>query len=93
MITIRATTKKGQDFLDAYRRSRNTRLSDCYGRYSTDKARADRECREKMIKTGGEGYRILSYNQNVFTCGWRTTDGNLQVETHCNTYLVTEAAL
>ena len=90
MTTIKASTQRGQRFLDAYRRSHNTTLGDCYGSYSTDKARADRDCRDTMLRTGGSGYRILSYNQNVFTCGWITKEGDLRVETHCNTYLVTE---
>ena len=90
MITIKASTKRGQDFLAAYRRSTKTSLRDCYASFSTEKARAERDCKAKMNETGGEGYRILSHNQNVFTCGWKTADGDLRVETHCNTYIVKE---
>ena len=88
MITIKASTKRGSDFLAAYYRSRDTRLSDVYGRYSTEKSRAEADCKKTMLETGGSGYRILSHNSNVFTCGWITKDGNLRVETACNTYLV-----
>ena len=90
MITIKASTKRGQDFLAAYRRSTKTSLRDCYASFSTEKSRAEHDCKETMKKTGGEGYRILSHNQNVFTCGWITPEGDLRVETHCNTYIVKE---
>ena len=88
MITIKASTKRGSDFLAAYYRSRDTRLSDVYGRYSTEKARAERDCLDTMRETGWSGYRILSHNQSYFTVGWITKDGNLRVETASNTYLV-----
>lgn len=88
MTTIKSTTKKAQQYLDAYRASNRTRLSDCYGRYSDDKEKADKQCRAWMKEEGGEGYRILSFCRNFFTVGWKNPDGNLRVETPSNSYLI-----
>lgn len=88
MKTLNPDTKKAQGYLDAYRRSRHTRLSDCYGSYSTDKARADKECRSWMEDEGGEGYRIISFCRNFFSVAWRNPDGALRVETPSSSYLI-----
>ena len=87
MKTINSTTKKGQNFIESYNRSRATSLSDCYGRFSTEKSRAERDCRRWMDDENGEDFRIISFNTFGFTCGWMTADG-LRVETACNSYLV-----
>lgn len=87
MKTINANTKQGQRFVEGYNRSRYYDLSDCYGRYSWEKERAQAECREMMRKDGGEGFKIIGFNTCQFSCGWRTPEG-LRVETACNSYLV-----
>ena len=87
MKTINANTIKGQNFINAYNRSRNTSLWDVYGTFSADKARADKDCRRKMIEEDGEDYRIISANTFAFSCAWRTPAG-LRVETSVNSYLV-----
>lgn len=88
MTTMKSTSKKAQYYIQGYRRSRKTRLSDCYGRYSTLKARAEWALREEMKLTGGEDFRITSHSQNFFTCGWTTAEGNLRIETVSHSYLI-----
>ena len=87
METIKSTTKRGENFVNAYNRSANYCLMDCYGRYSTEKARAERDCRQKAENEGGNGFKIISFNTFGFTCGWLVPDG-LRVETACGSYLV-----
>jgi hypothetical protein len=87
MKTINANTKAAARFFDAYNRSRNTSLWDCYASYSTAKACAERECRAKMYDEGGEDFRILSYNTFGFSCGWMVGD-TLRVETPSYSYII-----
>lgn len=87
MQTINANTKRGAALVAAYNRSNNFTLSDCYGRFSHEKARAEKDCREKMTRENGHGFTITSYNTFGFSCGWKTADG-LRIETPCNSYLV-----
>lgn len=61
MKTINANTKQGQRFVEGYNRSRYYDLSDCYGRYSWEKERAQAECREMQFSCGWrtpEGLRV-----------------------------------
>ena len=87
MITIKSTTKRGAGFVASYNRSNRSRLSDCYGKYSTEKARAESNCRAWCNEEGGDGFRIMSFNTFGFSCGWRTAAG-LRVETPVNSYLI-----
>lgn len=88
MTTMKSTSKKAQYYIQGYRRSYDSRLSDVYGTYSTAKARAEKELREQMLATGGEDFRIISHCCTFFTCGWKTAEGNLRVETPSNSYLI-----
>ncbi|MBQ6958101.1 MAG: hypothetical protein IJP77_06050 [Bacteroidales bacterium] len=87
MKIIKSTTKNGARFVAAFRLSSARSLSDCYGRYSTGKACAERECRAKMDAENGEDFRITSYNTFGFSCGWRSSAG-LRIETPSASYLV-----
>ena len=87
MQTIKSTTQRGANFINAYNNSTNYTLSECYGRYSCDKARAERECREMKARENGQGFKIMSYNSFGFTCGWLVAEG-LRVETACGSYLI-----
>ena len=86
MATIKKTTKKGVYFLASYNRSTAYELRDYYGRYSCAKACAENECRDKMRRQSGRGFKILSFNTFGFSCGWLLPDGSLQVETPTNSY-------
>lgn len=87
MKTINNNTQRGRAFINAYYNSRAYSLSDCYGRYSFEKGRAEALCKRAMINEGGYDYRILSFNTFGFTCGWMTPAG-LRVETACNSYFI-----
>lgn len=87
METINSTTKRGSRWIENYNRSTNKTLFDCYGRFSCAKARAERDCKNRMEREGGEDFRIISFNGFAFTCGWRAP-GGLRVETSSGSYLV-----
>ena len=87
MTTINSNTKKGAEMIERYNASNMFRLRNTYGRYSTAKARAERECLRQMEAEGGYGYRVISANTFSFSAAWKTPAG-LRVETGCNSYLV-----
>lgn len=87
MTKLNKTTKKAQGFIDSYNRATGTTLSDIYGSYSSAKAKAERECRERMEQLGASDFRMMSGNSFSFTCGYRTDD-TLYVETSANTYAI-----
>lgn len=89
MKTIKSTTKQGENFVNAYKRSNYYTLRQVYGRFSWEKEHAEYNCINQMNIEGGEGFRILSANTFQFTCGWMTAEG-LRVETACNSYLIAE---
>lgn len=85
MTKLNKGTKRAQGFIDSYNRATGTTLSDIYGSYSSAKAQAERECRERMEQLGAHDFRMMSGNSFSFTCGYRT-DTTLYVETSCYTY-------
>lgn len=87
MKTINANTKKGQQFIHSFERSRKTSIYQRHNNPSTAKTRAEYFCMSEMFKEGGNDFRILGYNTMQFTCGWRTAEG-LRVETASNSYLI-----
>lgn len=87
METIKATTKRGIGFMNAYKKSSATELSDVYGKCSFDKAKAYRQCREWCDKENGKCFRIISAGSFFFSVGWLTSDG-LRVETAKSSYLI-----
>lgn len=87
MQTIKNTTKRGQRFIRAYENSGCFDLWDCYGRFSSAKARAEDCCREQMEKENGMGFKIISFNTCTFTAAW-LVPGGLRVETAQNSFFV-----
>lgn len=45
-------------------------LDDAYGRYSTAKAVAWRDCERRCAEKNGYGLSVITYNTNVFTAGF-----------------------
>lgn len=88
METIKHTTKTGRRYLDMYTRANCVTLFQAYKTPSTNKTRADYQCRQQMAKEHGHGYRIISYNRNVFSVAWQTAKG-LRVKTAHRSILVT----
>lgn len=87
MKTINANTKKGAEFIERYNESNMFRLSNAYGRYSSAKAHAERDCLRQMEAEGGCGYRIIAAGSFTFTAAWKTPAG-LRVETGRSSYIV-----
>ena len=91
MKTINNNTKKAQSFINAYNRSK---IFDIYGAYanpSTEKTRADYNCRMMMQSEGGHDYKIIGYNCSFFTVAWIVGDA-LRIETAYNSFVIPEAA-
>ena len=91
MKTINNNTKKAQAYINAYNSSNIYSLNQAYGRPSTEKTRADYNCRMMMENEGGHGYKIISYNTFQFSVAW-ISGNQLRIETACNSFVIPEAA-
>ena len=91
MKTINNNTKKAQAYINAYNRSSMYDLHDAYGRPSTEKTRADYNCRMMMQSEGGHDYKIIGYNCNFFTVAWIAGNA-LRIETAYNSFVIPEVA-
>lgn len=87
MKTINNNTKKAQAFINAYNRSSMYDLQDAYANPSTEKTRADYNCRMMMQEEGGHGYKIISYNTFQFSVAWIAGNA-LRIETACNSFVI-----
>lgn len=90
MKTINNNTKQAERYINAYNRSDIFSLNQAYGRPSTEKARADYNCRMMMQSEGGHGYKIIGYNCNFFTVAW-IAGKDLRIETAANSFVIPEA--
>ena len=90
MKTIKNNTKQAERYINAYNRSDIYSLNQAYGRPSTEKTRADYNCRMMMQKEGGHGYKIISYNTFQFSAAW-IFGNSLRIETACNSFVIPEA--
>lgn len=86
MKHINANTKTTSRFVNAYNRSKETTLYECYNTFSTAKACAERECRRMMYNENGNGFQIISFNTFGFSCGWMVGENILRVETPQSSY-------
>ena len=91
MKTINNNTKQAERYISAYNHSNIYSLNQAYGRPSTEKTRADYNCRMMMQEEGGHGYKIMGYNCNYFTAAWISGD-TLRVETFANSFVIPNAA-
>ena len=91
MKTLNNNTKKAERYIDAYNRSSMYDLRDAYGKPSTEKTRADYNCRMMMQSEGGHDYKIIGYNCSFFTVAWIAGDA-LRIETAYNSFVIPEAA-
>ena len=90
MKTINNNTKQAERYIDAYNRSDIYSLNQAYGKPSTEKTRADYNCRMMMQEEGGHDYKIIGYNCNYFTAAW-ISGNTLRVETFANSFVIPEA--
>lgn len=90
---ISGATKRGQELLARAAHFEGTDLDDVYGRYSSAKARALRECREWCEADNGYNFHICSHNTSSFSVAWNYTDketGEImtRIETSRSTYII-----
>ena len=88
METIKHTTKTGRAYMERYNRANCETIFQAYKTPSTNKTRADYQCRQQMTKENGHGYKVISYNTFHFSVAWRTAQG-LRIETPARSILVT----
>ena len=77
--------------LNDWENSNATELSDVYGSYSAEKARAMKYCKEFCESVGGTDLRIISHNSNFFSIAFiiQVSKGNFLFVYH--TYANTRA--
>ena len=90
MKTINNTTKQAERYINAYNRSSIFDLREAYANPSTEKTRADYNCRMMMQQEGGHGYKIIGYNCNLFTVAWIAGNA-LRIETAYNSFIIPDA--
>ena len=91
MKTINNNTKQAERYIDAYNRSEIYSLNQAYGRPSTEKTRADYNCRMMMQSEGGHSYKIIGYNSSFFTVAWIAGNA-LRIETAYNSFIIPNTA-
>ena len=91
MKTLNNNTQKAQTYINAYNRSDIYSLNQAYGRPSTEKTRADYNCRMMMQEEGGHGYKIIAHSRNFFTVAWIAGNA-LRIETASNSFVIPNAA-
>ena len=68
-------TKRQKAIVDSYYKSTITELSECYHKFSARKRQAYNNCVARKRLDGGDGFRIISYNVNIFTVGYTIDNG------------------
>ena len=91
MKTINNNTKQAERYINAYNRSDIFTLREAYANPSTEKTKADYNCRMMMQEEGGHGYKIIGYNCSFFTVAW-IAGKDLRIETACNSFVIPNAA-
>ena len=91
MKTINNNTKQAERYINAYNRSDIFTLREAYANPSTEKTKADYNCRMMMQEEGGHGYKIIGYNGFRFTVAW-IAGKDLRIETAENSFIIPNAA-
>ena len=92
MKEYKMSSSKGNELYNKVRNNEGWNLSQIYGSYSAEKARAFDRC-EKMFLESENSYnfRIISHNTFQFSVAWNDYIGDeeiLRIETANNSYLV-----
>lgn len=90
---IKGSTKRGQALLARANHFEGTDLSDVYGRWSSAKASAMRDCKAWCGETKGYNFHICSHNGWGFSVAWNYTNtetGEImtRIETSSGTYII-----
>lgn len=59
-----------KQFFERYKKSTHKSIYECYKKPSFTKEIAEHYIFDEMHNRGGEGYKVLSYNQNFFTAAY-----------------------
>ena len=73
---ITTNKKQVKEKYNDYKKSNNCTLYDVYNTFSHAKAKAFQYCVDLCNQYNGELLKIVSYNQNMFTCGFTYTNDN-----------------
>ena len=87
MITIKASTQKGQNLIKKAQRYDGYSLFDCYDNCSHAKHRAYQDCIDMCNKEGGKNFHISSHNTSTFSVAWEVENG-IRMETAYNSYFI-----
>ena len=68
-------TKRQRAIVDSYYSSTITELGECYHKFSERKRQAYNNCVAQKRLDGGDDFRIMSYNVNIFTVGYTIDNG------------------
>ena len=90
---INGATKRGQELLARARRYEGYYLDDVYGRFSSAKARAWRDCLAWCEADNGSNFHIISHNDQNFSVAWEYTNKETvelmtRIETSTHTYII-----
>lgn len=91
--TISGASKTGQKLLARACHFEGTDLDDVYGRYSSAKASAMRDCRDWCAEDNGYNFRIISHNTSSFSVAWNyinkeTGEEMTRIETSRSRYII-----
>lgn len=71
---IKVSTSKGRELYERSQRDYGSTLDMIYGRYSQEKAKAMKHCKELFCKDMyANHFRIISYNTFGFSVAWNTS--------------------
>lgn len=93
MTYVKGNTKKGQNLLARARWNEGTTLDAVYGRYSTAKSKAFKDCQRWCEEDHGYDFHICSHSCHQFSVAWNYTNPETgevmtRIETASNTYIV-----
>lgn len=88
MITIKGTTKKGQNMINKAKNFAGYTLHDAYKSFSREKENAYNDCLRWCNEENGHNFHIISANTFGFSVAWEVENG-IRIETKDNSYLVT----
>ena len=80
------TTQKARKWINEYKNSFCTSVSNFYNNCSSAKIRAENMCKNRMLENNCHGYKVLNGNYSHFTCGYISHNKTLYIETASNIY-------
>ena len=82
---IKAESKKGQNYIEMFNKSRYYSVEQFYNKPSSAKVSAEMHI---LAKSELKAYRVLRGNSSTFTAGWLDREDRLHIETRENSYVI-----